>query len=55
MELKLDKQRIRSQGTSYYLRIPKTLVDTGALSLEKEYEIRVLVEENKIIIEEATA
>ncbi|MEX2717088.1 MAG: hypothetical protein Q6370_012365 [Candidatus Sigynarchaeota archaeon] len=49
--LDLGIQRIRSQAGMYYLRIAKKLVDSGAIPLDAEYHVKVIVSKKEIIIE----
>jgi hypothetical protein len=47
-ELDLGTQRIKAQGNNYYFRVPKKLVDTGALSVDVDY--RLVVKDRQVII-----
>ena len=35
------QKRIKQQGDMYYVRIPKTLIDTGILNTEQLYELDI--------------
>lgn len=48
-ELDLGTQRIKAQGNNYYFRVPKKLVDTGALSVKTDYHI--IVKDSQVTIE----
>lgn len=48
-ELDLGTQRIKSQGNNYYFRVPKKLVDTGALAVDVDYHL--IVKDREVIIE----
>ena len=35
------KKKIKQQGEMFYVRIPKTLIDTGILNTEQIYDLEI--------------
>jgi len=53
-ELDLGIQKIKKMGPNHYIRIPKALVDAGAIPMDAEYQIKVIIKNKQIVIEEKT-
>jgi antitoxin component of MazEF toxin-antitoxin module len=53
-ELNLGTQKIKKMGPNNYIRIPKQLVDSGAIPIDAEYKVRIILKNKEIVIEEKT-
>jgi hypothetical protein len=51
LELDLGTQRIKKMGSYHYFGIPKQLIDSGAIPLDVDYHIKVIVSKKEITIE----